>query len=68
MSELTRTLAAQLHALAVTTRQRLETFRHDERGSVTIQEVLWAIAAIAFVGLVVAAVTTFLNGKIALIN
>lgn len=68
MSELTRTLASRLHALAVTAGQRLGGFRHDERGSVTIQEVLWAIAAIAFVGLVVAAVTAFLNGKIALIN
>ena len=68
MSEFTRTLAAQLYALAVTARQKLETARHDERGSVTIQEVLWAIAAISFVGLIAGVITVYLSGKAALIG
>lgn len=41
--------------------------RRVDRGSVTIQEVLWAVAAIAIVGIVVAAVKAFVtkeSGKI----
>ena len=41
--------------------------QRDERGSVTIQEVLWAVAAIAIVGIVVAAIRAFViseSGKI----
>lgn len=35
----------------------------EDRGSVTIEQVLWAVAAIAIAGLVVLAVTTFVEGK-----
>jgi len=35
----------------------------DERGSVTIQEALWAVAAIAFVGIVVAAIKAFVTSE-----
>ena len=41
--------------------------RHDERGSVTTEHVLWAVAVIAIVGVVVAAVTSYVTtqaGKI----
>ena len=36
----------------------------SERGSVTIEQVLWAVALIALVGLVVAALTSFVQGEI----
>ena len=42
------------------TRQRV---RRDERGSVTIQEVLWAVAAIAIVAIVVAAIKAFVTSE-----
>jgi Flp pilus assembly pilin Flp len=41
--------------------------RRDERGSVTTEHVLWAVAVIAIVGIVVAAVTSYVTtqaGKI----
>lgn len=41
--------------------------RRDERGSVTTEHVLWAVAVIAIVGVVVAAVTSYVTtqaGKI----
>jgi hypothetical protein len=61
-------IALQLAVLTV--RDALEDrarFQRDERGSVTIQEVLWAVAAIAIVGIVVAAIRAFViseSGKI----
>lgn len=36
----------------------------SERGSVTIEQVLWAVALIALVGLVVAALTNFVQAEI----
>lgn len=35
----------------------------DERGSVTIEHVLWAVALIAIVGIVVAAVTAYVQSQ-----
>lgn len=35
----------------------------DERGSVTIEQVLWAVAVIAIAGGVILAVTTFVKNK-----
>lgn len=61
-------IALQLAVLTV--RDALEDrarIQRDERGSVTIQEVLWAVAAIAIVGIVVAAIRAFViseSGKI----
>ena len=37
--------------------------QRDERGSVTIQEVLWAVAAIAIVAIVVAAIKAFVTSE-----
>lgn len=68
MTQLAQAVAAQLHALTITATYRLKTLRHDERGSVTIQEVLWAIAAIGFVAIVVAAITGYLNSQAARIR
>ncbi len=36
-------------------------FRRAERGSVTTEHVLWAVAVIAIVGIVVAAVKTYVT-------
>jgi len=42
--------------------------RRDERGSVTTEHVLWAVAVIAIVGIVVAAVKTFVEIQAGKIN
>lgn len=39
----------------------LRTARRNERGSVTTEHVLWAVAVIAIVGIVVAAVTAYVK-------
>jgi hypothetical protein len=52
--------AASMHII-------LRRSRYDERGSVTTEHVLWAVAVIAIVGIVVAAVTSYVTtqaGKI----
>jgi hypothetical protein len=51
----------QLAALAAY--DDLRTARRDERGSVTTEHVLWAVAVIASVGIVVAAVTTYVKSQ-----
>lgn len=57
-------IALQLAALtALATVEDRATRQRDERGSVTIQEVLWAVAAIAIVGIVVAAIKLFVTEK-----
>lgn len=68
MNELTRTAAAQFHALEVTARRRLQNLRHDERGSTTIEQVLWGIAAIGFVAIVVAVINGYLLSQAARIR
>ena len=55
-----------LQLVVLTVRDALEDrarFQRDERGSVTIQEVLWAVAAIAIVGIVVAAIRAFVTSE-----
>ena len=39
----------------------LRTTRRSERGSVTTEHVLWAVAVIAIVGIVVAAITSYVK-------
>lgn len=39
----------------------LRSASRSERGSVTIEHVLWAVAVIAFVGIVVAAITSYVT-------
>ena len=41
----------------------VQTARRSERGSVTIEHVLWAVAVIAFVGIVVAAITAYVQAQ-----
>lgn len=44
--------------------QRRRLVRGDsDRGSVTIEQVLWAVAVIAIAGIVVLAITKFVTGK-----
>jgi hypothetical protein len=71
-------LAATLHTLGVhlhhttTTTTSTATARRrgrdGERGAVTIENVLWAVAAIAFTGIVVAAITAYVVTKAGLIR
>ena len=57
-------IALQLAALtALASLEDRVTKHRDERGSVTIQEVLWAVAAIAIVGIVVAAIRAFVTSE-----
>lgn len=63
-------LAATLHTLGVALGEHAQTkLRGDpERGSVTMEQVLWGVAAIAFVGIVVAAIRAFVLNKADLIK
>ena len=38
--------------------------QRDERGSVTIEHVLWAVAVLAFVAVVVGAIGAYINAKV----
>ncbi len=60
-------LAATLHVLGVHLRDRARGTLAigRERGSVTIQEVLWAVFAIAVVGIVVAAIRAYVTAQAA---
>ena len=53
-------LLLRLMALHLALATRL---RRDERGSVTTEHVLWAVAVIAIVGVVVAAVRTYVESQ-----
>ncbi len=61
-------IVATLHILGVRLRDTVEeahtTLQENrEQGSVTIENVLWAVAVIAFVGIVVAAITVYVTNK-----
>jgi len=53
-------LVGALLALTYALEDRL---RRDERGSVTTEHVLWAVAVIAIVGVVVAAVKAYVQSQ-----
>ena len=59
-------LAAALHTLGIRLRDRTST--RAERGSVTIEQVLWAVAVIAIVGIVVLAITNYVTNEAAKIT
>ena len=63
-------LAATLHTLGVALGEHAQTkLQGDpERGSVTMEQVLWAVAVIAFVGIVVAAIRSFVTSRAAQIR
>jgi UDP-N-acetylmuramyl pentapeptide phosphotransferase/UDP-N-acetylglucosamine-1-phosphate transferase len=52
-----------LQLAALTGCDDLRSARRDERGSVTTEHVLWAVAVIAIVGMVVAAVTSYVKSQ-----
>ena len=49
--------------IAITYGLESRLLRRDERGSVTTEHVLWAVAVIAIVGIVVAAVKTYVENQ-----
>ena len=63
-------LAATLHTLGVKMNEHARTKieQDPERGSVTIEQVLWAVAVIAIVGIVVLAVTNYVTSEAAKIT
>jgi heme/copper-type cytochrome/quinol oxidase subunit 2 len=62
-------LAATLHTLrAYLTDAATSRPSRSERGSVTIEQVLWAVAVIAIVGIVVLAVTNYVTSQAAKIT
>ena len=60
-------LAATLHTLGVQMRDTAirKATKDHERGSVTIENVIWAVAVIAIVGIVVLAITNYVRNKAA---
>ena len=68
MTQLSQTIAAHLAAILTTSRRRLETVRRDERGSVTLENLLWAVLIVGLVALAAAALTAFINSKIGLLR
>ena len=58
-------LAATLQTLGfhLGERARTKAERNPELGSVTIENVLWAVASIAFAGIVVAVIKTYVTSK-----
>ena len=66
---ITLQVAAQVAALSVLTGLDDRTVKHrDERGSVTIEQVIWAGAMIVIVGIVVAAIKFFVTSESAKIK
>ena len=58
---LTDRLAEQLDGQLGRVRSRRRTHGPGDRGSVTIEQVIWAVAVIAIVGIVVAAVKSYVT-------
>ena len=58
-------LAATLHTAGFRLGEAARTKSHGdpELGSVTIENVLWAVASIAFAGIVVAVIKTYVTSK-----
>jgi heme/copper-type cytochrome/quinol oxidase subunit 2 len=58
-------ITLQVTALAVIASMEDRTVKHrrDERGSVTIEQVIWAGAVILIVGIVVAAITAYVTSE-----
>ena len=69
MTQLSQTIAAHIAAILTTSRRWLETTRRrDERGSVTLENLLWAVLIVGLVALAAAALTAFINSKIGLLR
>ena len=63
-------LAVTLHLLGVrlTETAQQKTTRDPDRGSVTIEQVMWAVALIAIVGIVVVAIRSYVTTQAAKIQ
>lgn len=63
-------LAATLHTFGLRLGERARTKAQGdpELGSVTIENVLWAVASIAFAGIVVAVIKAYVTSKAGLIK
>lgn len=68
MTELSQAVAAHLSATLTSIRLWLETPRRDERGSVTLENLLWAILVVALVAIAAAAITAAVNRRAGLLN
>ena len=67
MKHLTAILMA-LYITLASTYDRVRRRKVDERGSVTIEHVLWSVAVIAIVAIVVAAVKAYVTAQAGNIN
>jgi hypothetical protein len=63
MLKLFITLQATVLAVIASMEDRIVKNRRDERGSVTIEQVIWAGAVILIVGIVVAAIRAFVTSE-----
>lgn len=63
MLKLFITLQATALAVIASMEDRIVKHRRDERGSVTIEQVIWAGAVILIVGIVVAAIRAFVTSE-----
>lgn len=64
MSPINMIDTAVVHTRLYLKEQRSRLIRGDsERGSVTIEQVIWAVAVIAIVGIVVLAITNYVTTK-----
>ena len=63
MLKLFITLQVAMLTMIGSTEDRIGKRRRDERGSVTIEQVIWAGAVILIVGIVVAAIRAFVTSE-----
>ncbi|MFT4217433.1 MAG: hypothetical protein QM619_09665 [Micropruina sp.] len=68
MTQLSRTIAAHIVAVLTVIGRWPETSRRDERGSVTLENLLWTLLVIAVVSLATYAITNLINSKIGLLQ
>jgi len=68
MLKLFITLQVAMLTMIASTEDRLVKHRRDERGSVTIEQVIWAGAVIVIVAIVVAAIKAFVTSESAKIQ
>jgi hypothetical protein len=65
MTRLTATLVASMISLTLppSPAARIHHPQRDDRGSVTIEHVMWSVAVIAIVGIVVAAIRAYVTSQ-----
>lgn len=68
MTQLNQTVTAYVTVAVVSLRRWLGTSRRGERGSVTLEHLIWAIVIIAVVAIAAAAITAAINRRTDLLN